>query len=245
MTVAVAPVGLTRDRWHRYGFSDGTQSFGPFPGATSILKLQDALMGGDLGDWGGREAMAAYEAARILGDPHQKAKETALDAPHRARDLGTDIHTALELIVAGRAAEAPITARPLVPQIAAFLAAERPHFLYVEQGVMNLRVGYGGTFDFVGVIRGRIALVDLKSGKPKTSHRLQLAAYAAAEFMGNPGDPEPHDMPRIKDYYLLYVTEAGYDLQQVPVDRADRAHFFELAKAYHRAKAWQRLREGL
>ena len=53
MTAVKAPqVGLYRDQWHRYAWNGD----GPLVGVTSVLKLQDVMIGGDLAAWGGRIA---------------------------------------------------------------------------------------------------------------------------------------------------------------------------------------------
>ena len=60
MTAVKAPqVGLYRDQWHRYAWNGD----GPLVGVTSVLKLQDVMIGGDLAAWGGRIAAATSPAS--------------------------------------------------------------------------------------------------------------------------------------------------------------------------------------
>jgi hypothetical protein len=226
-------VGLTRDQWHRYTWNGD----GPLTGVTSVLKLQDVLMGGDLAAWGARIAIESM-MANASGDPMQK--ERALAAVSAARDIGTAVHAQIESILRGEPKwlGTPRTA-PYIYAFSSFLAAERPEFLEVEAMVANLTYRYAGTFDFAARMRGRVALVDVKTGKLKLSHRLQLAGYAAAEFIGKDGDPEKFPLPRFRDFYILLLRPGEYELVQLDVTAADRRHFLALVRAYQKIREWQ------
>jgi hypothetical protein len=227
--------GLERDQWGRYSWNGG----GPIPGATTILKLQDVLIGGDLASWGATKAVDAIVDHRLPYDDPTAIRRLAMRQVVAARDRGTKVHAAIEQILAGRQAEPTPETAPYIYAFSSFLAAERPEFLAVEQRIVNLREHYAGTFDFIAKMRGRIALVDVKSGKFKVSMRLQLAAYSAADGIGFEGDPEIHPLPRIRDHYILLLSPDGYELVEMAVTREDRAHFIALARTYHRMRAWQ------
>ena len=209
---------ITRDRYHRYTVDGGP----PLPGVTSILKLQDCLIGGDLAAWGARTALDY-----LKGQPGDT--EGALASVSAARDLGTAVHADVERVLTGLR---PIGSPEHMTALTAFLVKERPEFLHVEQLVANVTVGYGGTFDFIARLRGKVAICDVKTGRLKASHRLQLAAYAAAERMGDA------PMPRVRAYYVLLLRPNEYELIQLDVTAADKRHFKALARAYHRAKEW-------
>ena len=163
-----------------------------------------------------------------------------LKAVSAARDIGTAVHGQIEAILRQQPVTPTPETAPFVYAFTSFLATERPEFLGVEQMVANLTYRYAGTYDFGAKIRGRTALVDVKTGKLKRSHRLQLAAYAAAEFAGFEGDPEQHPVPRFRDHYVLLLKPDGsYDLVDMEVTAADRKHFLALAKAYHRIRSWE------
>lgn len=228
MTVTAVKPGLVRDQWHRYVWNGE----GPLVGVTSILKLQDVLIGGDLAAWGGR--LAALHMEKHPGDVLGALLEVS-----KARDIGTEVHGQIEAILLGQPVSPTERTAPYVYAFSAFLAAERPDFLGVEQRVANLRHRYAGTFDFAAVLRGAIALVDVKTGKSKPSHRLQLAGYAAAEFIGVEGDPEPHSLPEFRTFYVLLLKPEGYELVEQQVTTEDRRHFLELASMYHRIRAWE------
>ena len=227
------PLGLSRDQYHRYTWRTETEQIGPLIGVTSVLKLQDVLIGGDLAAWGGRIA------ANYLFENPAEGIPAALRAVSAARDTGSAVHAQIEKILRREDYTATPETAPYVYAFAAFLAAERPEFLGVEQMVANLTYRYAGTFDFAARLRGRVALVDVKTGKAKASHRLQLAAYAAAEFIGREGDPEKYPLPHFRDFYVLLLRPDGYELVKQDVTAGDRRHFLNLVKAYQRIKEWE------
>jgi len=230
----VAQSGLVRDQWHRYVWNGD----GPLVGVTSVLKLQDVLIGGDLAAWGGR--IAIERVARQSYPDLEHAITDGLGAVSAARDIGTEVHAQIEKILLGQPVSPTERTAPYVYAFSAFLAAERPEFIGVEQRVANLTYRYAGTFDFAAKLRGKLALVDVKSGKLKASHRLQLAAYAAGEFIGLEGDPTPYPIPKFRSYYVLLLKPEGYELVEMDVTAADRKHFLYLVSAYHRIRAWEK-----
>jgi len=235
--IATATIGLTRDQWHRYSWNGD----GPLVGVTSILKLQDILIGGDLAAWGGGLAadwiLEHWPGTRT---PPLQMREQALAQVSAAREIGSEVHAQIEKILLGQPALPTERTAPYVYAFSAFLAAERPEFLGVEQRIANLTYRFAGTFDFSAVLRDEIALVDVKTGRAKASHRLQLAAYSAGEFIGVEGDPEPHPIPVFRRHYVLLLKPEGYELVEQTVTPADRAHFLALADTYHRIRSWEK-----
>ena len=52
-------------------------------------------------------------------------------------------------------------------------------------------------------------------------HRLQLAAYANAEFIARPNDPERYPLPAITRYGIVHVTDGGTRLYEAAVTPRD------------------------
>jgi hypothetical protein len=231
--VTEVSVGLSRDKYHRYRWAGGE----PMPGTTSILRLQEALSGGDgLTKWA---ATTAVDKLIALGGT-ALVREQAIAAITEARETGDEIHAAFDALLGGEPLPPTERAMPYYYGIAGFLAKERPEILGREQTVVNLTHRFGGTFDLAAIVRGECALIDAKTGKGKPSHRLQLASYASAEFIGRPDDPTKYPLPDFTAYYVLLLRPDGYDLVPVQVGDKERDHFLYLAEAYHRLKAYDK-----
>ena len=232
-------LGLSRDQWHRYvAHYPPAPPTGPLVGVTSVLKLQDVLIGGDLASWGGRIAVGYASTHRDLTD--LEMMERSLAAVSAQRDIGTEAHSQIEKILLGQPVAPTERTAPYVYAFSSFMAAHRPEFLMVEAMIANLAAGFAGTFDFAARMRGGIALVDVKSGRLKASHRLQLAGYASGEFVGVEGSTKRKRIPRFDAYYVLLLTPDGYELVPQDVTDADREHFLYLVEAYHRIRAWEK-----
>lgn len=232
MTTALRSVGLQRDQWHRYTWNGD----GPLVGVTTPLKLQDTLMGGDLARWGAQRALDYILSTEFWN------VDAALATVRAAREIGTEVHEQVAHILLGEKAGHTSRTAPYIYAFSSFLAKERPEFLHVETMVASLAHRFGGTFDFAAVLRGRLALVDVKTGKQKPSQRLQLAGYSAAEFIGKEGDPTKYPMPDFEAYYILLLRPEGYELVELPVTDRDREHFLYLVAAYHRIREWEQPR---
>lgn len=243
--MTVPRVGGYADQWHRYYWA----GVGPMPGVTSILKLQDALIGGDLAAWGGGIA-ADYVLGRFRDrenpptaeeflNPGLSLRTDALRAVSAKRDIGSAVHGKIEDLLAGKAWSRTPETGLYLDGFSLFMAEKHPEFIHSEQVVLSPTHHYGGRFDFIAKLDGRIALVDVKTGKAKPSHRLQLAAYAYADFIGKADDPTQYPLPKIKDFYVLLLRESSYELVPMAVTRADRRHFVELVKMFHKARAWE------
>ena len=221
------------DNNHRYSFNGE----GPYPGVTAILKLQDALMGDGLTTWAAKIAAEAVYSNQP--ETLDLAIDDALTAVTRAQRIGSAVHGKIEDLLSGRIWQKTPETEKYLDAFSLFMAEHHPEFIEREAVVLSPRHHFAGRFDFIARIGGRIALVDVKTGKLKPSHTLQLAGYAAAEFIGRPNDPTKHPLPRIRDFYILLLREGSYILEPITVTPKDRRHFLTLAKAYQAAKAWE------
>lgn len=222
---------------------------GPIVGATTPLKLQDTLIGGSLSTWGAKEALKAI-SGRTFPD-YAAMERVGLDAVTAATRRGTVVHDHVAAILQGQTPKPTSETSGHVYAYSSFLATKRPEFIAVEQRVINTTAMYAGTFDFLARIDGRVALGDIKTGKWKASHVLQLAAYSMCHMAGESltldqwhrywwtGDQDDLTrMPHIEDYYVLLLRADGYELVPVEVTDADRLHYLELVKTFHAMKAW-------
>ena len=251
--MTVPRVGGYADQWHRYYWA----GVGPMPGVTSILKLQDALIGGDLAAWGGGIA-ADYVLGRFRDrenpptaeeflNPGLSLRTDALRAVSAKRDIGSAVHGKIEDLLSGKVWNRTPETGLYLDGFSLFMADHHPEFIETEQMIFHPGANYGGRFDFIARIAKRIAIVDVKTGSYKESHRLQLAAYAAAQFIGRPGDEKRYPLPKIRDYYVLLLREGAYELvgtgpaatTKIIVGPAERRHFLTLAKTYNAAKCWE------
>jgi len=227
--------------------------YGPWPGNTSIIKIQDTLIGGGLAAWGANQAIDRILAGRPWKQTADDIiRSIAMDHVNRAQRVGSAVHDQIATILTGGRAEPTDETAPYVYAYSAFLATERPEYLAVEQRVIHSKAAYGGTLDFLARLPRfprAVVLGDIKTGKPKESHRLQLAGYMAAEGFGGEidgyhrywwDDSTPLlPIPKITKAVLLYLRPEGYELVPVEVTLADRRHFLYLAATYHRLRQWQ------
>lgn len=214
-------LGMTRSASHDYVFNDGMTVHGPVPGVTAGIKLIDKS--GPLVGWAKRETAAsavrnldALMAMRKEGGP-QAAIDWLKTIPDyqrdRAADRGISVHQIAEQIIRGQHPAIPEELGAHVAAYHSFLRKWQPKFVAVEQMVMSLRWGYGGTFDAVARIGNERWGLDLKTSTnvyPETA--LQLAAYFHAEFIGRPGDPQKYSVPKVHRYGVIHVTPEGAEL---------------------------------
>lgn len=233
---ASRPVGVVRTKNHQY-FFDGV---GPWPSVTTITGVLERPA---LTHWKmGQVAQAAIENAERLIEDREAGK---VDAAIRylttlsttAMDRGQRIHANIEAILHRE----PVTPDPrdaeAVAGARAWLNAQaREHGLRlveVEVCLINETLGYGGTLDLVAELDGETWLLDWKSGKSVTwpdgqvyaDHRLQLAAYANAEFIARPNDPQRHPLPAITRFGIVHVTDGGTRLYEAEVTGRDWVAF--------------------
>lgn len=105
-------------------------------------------------------------------------------------DFGTEIHLCLEHYDNGVLDEENIdsivhpilgyTGRPYIKRWQWFLEKYKVTILEVEKHVVSLDYWYAGTFDRMAIVDGELAIVEIKTGHVKKSHRLQTAAYSLA-----------------------------------------------------------------
>jgi hypothetical protein len=231
-----APVGLERNEWHQYRWNGGAWK----PGSTTILRLQDAVRSSDsLMEWAVNLAIREFSRLTSMGMSFDDALPLALAETRKARETGGAVHEGVDKLLRNIDHVPPPSTYPFWYGLASFLLRDSPHVLYSEQYVANLTAGYGGTFDIGAEIRGELSLIDTKTGSVKPTHALQLASYDACEFMGAPGDPKKHPMPKFTAFYVLSLKADGYELVPINVTQGDRDHFLYLVQAFHRIKAWK------
>lgn len=237
-TVAKGRVGLHRNRWHQYAFSNSDWQ----TGTTTILRLQDAMDGSDgLVTWAAKlAAKAAFDSAiRQPQNPSwDDALVAALAAVDEPRNKGTRVHGGIEAAITGEEHLPTEADGKIWYHFTRFLLRERPEIHASEQMVINLSAGYGGTLDLDATVRGKRSLIDVKTGKMKPSHVLQLAAYSGAEFSGVPDDPEKYPVGPFEAHYVLLVNDDGYELVPLTVGAKEIEHFLFLAETYKKLKAW-------
>ncbi len=223
-------LGLTAVN-HRYSWNDGEKTVGPMPSVTTLQRLQDALGGSDgLVKWA---AGIAVDAA--LSGSDKAAAIAATDEPAR---IGNAVHDQVRCVLLGREISPDHDTVWHLAHFAAFLGRERPDVLFAEEMVANVTLGFAGQFDFIARIRDQVAIVDVKTGKPKPSHRLQLAGYSLAEFIGREGTAERIPLPEIEAGYILLLRPDGYELVDQSPQDADREQFRFLASVHQRITAW-------
>jgi hypothetical protein len=226
---------ITRSRWHQYKRGDE----GPFPGATALCGMQDSTSGsGGLINWGVTGSLETYE--RVLRDTQdwEQARREAAAWPDKARDLGSDVHTAVDQFNRGLPLEITNETAPYVAHYAAWLRNAGVEILASEFFTINAEIGFGGTLDAIARIDGELCLVDWKTGKAKDSQRLQLAGLSMAEWYGDKGkDAEP--MPKIETAYIaLLRPDSAPELIRHDITDDDREHFRFLVETYHRVRGW-------
>lgn len=237
-------LGLTRDTAHVYTWNDGTKVSGPLPSVTTVLRVVDKS--GPLVGWAKRETAAC--AVRNL-DMLVRMREAGGDAAatawlkgipdyqrDTAADMGSRVHQLAEQLAQGVEPEVTADEAPFADAYRAFLVAYRPRFLAVEEMVASLRHAYGGTLDAIAVIGGETWLLDVKTGAGVYAETgLQLAAYAAADFIGRPGTARRFRLPRATRFGVIHVRPGGARLIEFHVDRGTVAAFLEARRLY----AWQ------
>lgn len=99
----------------------------------------------------------------------------------------------------------------------AFLRDYRPEWLYVEQKLGSLALGYAGTIDRIGLIDGVVTIVDLKTGSKVNKATLTAQLIGYQELCLDNG--LIHRLPNLlglqlkKDgTYKLIPCERDYDL---------------------------------
>lgn len=93
---------------------------------------------------------------------------------------GTKIHQAIEMMLIG---QTPIVEKDLQPSLQAFREFLRQNEIivdksFIEKRLVSAQFKYTGTFDFIGYINGKFAVVDIKtSSNIYRDYGLQTSAY--------------------------------------------------------------------
>jgi hypothetical protein len=229
---ATAPVGVHRTKTHLYYFNGA----GPWPGVTSITKVLDAPA---LTYWKMNQvAQAAIAGAeRLIEDREAGRVDAAVKylttLSTSAMDRGSRIHASIEQILRREPAAIDPRDEAAVAGARAWLNAQvREHGLRpleVEAFLLHETLSYGGTCDLIAELDGEVWLLDWKTGSSVATpdgavyrdHRLQLAAYANAEFIARVNDPERYPLPAITRYGIVHVTDGGTRLYEAAVTPRD------------------------
>lgn len=207
--------GLTRRSYrgaHRYECS--IHGFADLPGATTIMRMQAAE---------GLEVWKRDQLLRIVFDRlanirvmldgdgldvtlahfHELSKRAGTDA----RDIGIEVHAAVEAIVKGR--EPVITPRieGHVEGFRKWMTDNKPVIRQSEYMVVSETHGYGATGDLAFTMDGEYWGVDVKTGKVLPETGMQLAAIRFADHAGRPGDEIAYPVPQTTRHGVLAVHE--------------------------------------
>lgn len=227
---------ITRSRWHQYVHGDK----GPFPGVTALCAMQDSTQGSDgLIGWAVNGTLNdLWFRLKKGGQSFDDAFADAKVWRNKARDLGSDVHTAVDQFNRGLPLELTNDTAPYVAQYGAWLRNNDIQIVGSEKYVINAEIGFGGTYDSLMVIDGELALVDVKTGSEKPSQRLQLTGLSMAEIHGEPGE-EPEPMPRVEVAYILLLRpDSPPELIRHDITDRDREHFTYLVDTYHKVRGW-------
>lgn len=245
ITAPVA-VGLCRDEYHRY-FWNGE---GPLVSPTTVAKV---IYSYPLERWKlegvAKRAIRDLDLLAVLRDrgDEEAAIRLLLDSRDEsvaARDRGTAFHTWAETANNGNPAPVPEGLGGESVGYLQWIAATKPKWLAVEALVANIAYGYGGTLDGICVIDGQTWLVDLKTSKSVADkdgrvwddYRMQLSAYANAEFIGRPNDPKKYRVPEIERFGIVHVTASETRLVEARVTRSDWLAFLQALALYRYKK---------
>jgi hypothetical protein len=250
-TRTTAPVeGVHRTPRHLYYFNGE----GPWPGVTTITKVLDAPA---LTSWKMTEVArsAVDNAERLIADREAGKTDAAIKylttLSTSAMDRGSRIHADIEGILSGNWSALTPDPRdiPALQGARAWLNDQAVNhgfrIIEVEAFLIHRTLGYGGTLDLIAEIDGEVWLLDWKTGKSVAwpsgevyrDLRLQLAAYANAEFIARPGDPAQHPIPPITRHGIVHVTDGGTRLYDAKVTERDWTAFRACRHLYDWSKS--------
>ena len=240
-------MGPVRTPRHLYYFNGA----GPWPGVTSVTGVLDRPA---LTRWHREQvARAAVDhAEHLISDRDRGDIEAAVayllalrNEGTDSRDRGSRIHAAIEGVL--RREKPAIDPRdlPAVQGARAWLNETKVKPLEVETFLIHETLGYGGTCDLIAEIDGEVWLLDWKTSKSVATPsgvvyedmRLQLAAYAHAEFVARPADAERYPLPAITRMGIVHVTDAGTRLYPAAVTDEDWRAFRACLALYGWRKA--------
>lgn len=149
-----------------------------------------------------------------------KIKQMATARRDAAAQRGTKIHKAVDQIISsGEADDVDPDLVPYVAQAVRFLDDWMINALHSESTVFSRTYKYAGTADlFAEVHEYGCVPIDWKSGRPKDSHALQLAAYANGDFIGDTLG-NIYDVPECHIGIVVYLNPEAdtYDARIVDV----------------------------
>ncbi|MCX7336321.1 MAG: PD-(D/E)XK nuclease family protein [Hyphomicrobiales bacterium] len=229
--IATTAPGVVRTPRHLYYFNGS----GPWPGVTTVTDILDKPA---LTKWHRTQVAEAAiaNAERLLADRESGNVEAAIayllairTEGTNGRERGTRIHAALESVLRREPLSVEDRDMPAVAGARAWLNEHSVRPLEVEAYLIHETLGYGGTCDLIAEIDGEVTLVDWKSsksvawpdGRVYAEMRLQLAAYANAEFSAKVGDPQRYPVPTIQKYGIAHVTDTGTKFYPADVTEAD------------------------
>lgn len=245
---ATPPVeGVHRTRFHAYYFNGQ----GPWPGVTTVTKVLDAPA---LTNWKLNQVaeLAVKSAERLIEDREAGRVEAAVKylttMSTDARDRGSRIHANIESILRREKVDPdPRDARAVAGARLWLNEQARDHGLRpleVEAYLISERYGFGGTLDLIAELDGEVWLLDWKTGssvatpdgKVYRDHRLQLAAYANADFIARENDGQRYEIPAVQRFGIVHVTDGGTRLYEAEVTERDWIAF----RACLNLHAWQK-----
>ncbi len=224
-------VGVVRTPRHLYYFNGA----GPWPGVTTVTDVLDKPA---LTKWHRTQVAEAAiaNAERLLADREAGNQEAAVayllavrTEGTAGRERGSRIHAVLESVLRREPVVVEPQDRPAVECARAWLNEQQVRPIEVEAFRIHETLGYGGTCDLIAEIDGETWLLDWKtsksvawsSGVVYVDLKLQLAAYARAEFIAKAGDATRYPIPPITRTGIVHVTDAGTRLYPADVTEAD------------------------
>ncbi|GAB7187136.1 phage protein [Kitasatospora sp. Ki12] len=218
------------------------------PGVTSVLSM---LPKGFLTFWAAKEvATTAVEDLGAVVNIALRDQAAAIDylkrAPTRttakAADTGSAAHDLFERMARGeRIGRVHPDMAPYARHFDAFLQAQQPEFVHLEETIWSDQYGYAGSFDAIARIDGETVILDWKTTRSGVHEdvALQLKAYARAGRMilAATGDSIP--VPAVDAAAVLHVRPEGAKL--VPVDCSD--DLFDVFTALLAVFQWDTVRK--
>jgi hypothetical protein len=235
MTADIVTVGVHRTPRHLYYFNGK----GPWPGVTTITDVLDkpALL-----KWHKTQIAEAAlaHADRLIVDRDAGNVEAAVafllatrNEGTNSRERGSRIHQTIEGILRREGPAIDPRDAGAIAGVRTWLNERHVKPLEVEAYLIHETLGYGGTLDVIAEIDGEVWLLDWKTsksvawpdGRVYDEMRYQLAAYANAEFVARPGDPNRYPLPLIQRYGIVHVTDGGTRLFPAEVTANDWTTF--------------------
>lgn len=203
-----------------------------------------------------RKEMAELTKAQYLA--RVKNDDVYLDEWRVAREVGTQAHEVLELLIAGESTDWTSTdvegwngQHPSLWMARAWEELNEQFNVepvHNETMVFSPKWGYAGTYDNAWMIDGVMCIVDAKTNKngPRASVGLQNMAYAMAEKMYLPNG-EVADNVAFERSRVFWVRPEGWQLFELRFDNDLWIDFRAMLRAYQHVKIRENkvIEEGL